>query len=61
MQGWTPDFIPKLTGDSMAADGDKTILSVGRLKRWNVRVILLKKKVSLLVSVAAQHLRLRYR
>lgn len=28
MQGWTPDFIPKLTGDSMAAGGDKTILSV---------------------------------
>ena len=28
MQGWTPDFIPKLTGDSMAAEGDKTILSV---------------------------------
>ena len=32
MQGWTPDFIPKLTGDSMAADGDKTILSVAAPK-----------------------------
>ena len=28
MQGWTPDFIPKLTGDSMAADDDKTILTI---------------------------------
>jgi cysteine synthase A len=28
MQGWTPDFIPKLTSDSMAASGDKTIVSV---------------------------------
>ena len=28
MQGWTPDFIPKLTGDSMTADGDKTVLTV---------------------------------
>ena len=28
MQGWTPDFIPKLTADSMAANGDKTVLLV---------------------------------
>ena len=28
MQGWTPDFIPKLTDDSMAADDDKTILTI---------------------------------
>ena len=28
MQGWTPDFIPKLTGDSMAANGDKKVLLV---------------------------------
>ena len=28
MQGWTPDFIPKLTADAMSADGDKIVLSV---------------------------------
>jgi len=28
MQGWTPDFIPKLTGDAMAVDSGKTVLSV---------------------------------
>ncbi|MDH5353527.1 MAG: cysteine synthase A [Gammaproteobacteria bacterium] len=28
VQGWTPDFIPKLTGDSMAADNDKTVIPV---------------------------------
>ncbi len=28
MQGWTPDFIPKLTGDSMASEGEKTVVSV---------------------------------
>ena len=28
MQGWTPDFIPKLAGDSMAVDSNKTVLSV---------------------------------
>jgi len=32
MQGWTPDFIPKLTEDSMAADGDKTVLSIAAPK-----------------------------
>jgi cysteine synthase A len=32
MQGWTPDFIPKLTGDSMAANGEKTVLSVAAPK-----------------------------
>lgn len=28
VQGWTPDFIPKLTGDSMDSDGDKTVTPV---------------------------------
>ncbi len=28
VQGWTPDFIPKLTGDAMASDEDKTIVTV---------------------------------
>ena len=28
MQGWTPDFIPKLTDDAMAADDDKTLVTV---------------------------------
>jgi len=28
VQGWTPDFIPKLTGDSMAADDNKTVLTI---------------------------------
>ena len=28
MQGWTPDFIPKLTSDAMESEGDKTIVTV---------------------------------
>ena len=28
VQGWTPDFIPKLTGDSMASEGEKTVVPV---------------------------------
>ena len=28
MQGWTPDFIPKLTGDAMAAENTDQILTV---------------------------------
>ena len=28
MQGWTPDFIPKLTDDAMAADGDIILVTV---------------------------------
>ncbi len=28
MQGWTPDFIPKLTDDSMVSDGDKKLVTV---------------------------------
>lgn len=28
VQGWTPDFIPKLTGDSMVSEGEKTVVSV---------------------------------
>ena len=28
LQGWTPDFIPKLTDDSMAADDNKTVLTI---------------------------------
>ena len=32
MQGWTPDFIPKLTGDSMAAGGDKKLITVAAPK-----------------------------
>ena len=28
MQGWTPDFIPKLTDDAMASDGDIKLVTV---------------------------------
>lgn len=28
MQGWTPDFIPKLTGDSMSDNDGKTVVTV---------------------------------
>ncbi|MEE8365269.1 MAG: pyridoxal-phosphate dependent enzyme [Gammaproteobacteria bacterium] len=28
IQGWTPDFIPKLTSDSMASDNDKKLVTV---------------------------------
>lgn len=28
VQGWTPDFIPKLTDDAMASEGEKTVVSV---------------------------------
>jgi cysteine synthase A len=54
MQGWTPDFIPKLTEDSMAADGDKTVLTVAGPKALEcARNLALKEGIFVGISSGA--------
>jgi cysteine synthase A len=54
MQGWTPDVIPKLTGDSMAADGDKTVLTVAGPKALEcARDLALKEGIFVGISSGA--------
>ena len=54
MQGWTPDFIPKLTEDSMSTDGGKTVLTVAGPKALEcARDLALKEGIFVGISSGA--------